>query len=75
MLSLSNEQPHGMLEIAQRQLIFDRLPRLSGSFFECAGPATVIVTTANVEYNVRFETLLAGKQRHKDRPGTDQPES
>ena len=26
----------------------------------------MIVTTPNVEYNVRFETLPAGKLRHKD---------
>jgi 3' terminal RNA ribose 2'-O-methyltransferase Hen1 len=44
-------------------------PRL-GAFervlFEFARPKTVIVTTPNVEYNVRFETLPAGKFRHRD---------
>jgi 3' terminal RNA ribose 2'-O-methyltransferase Hen1 len=44
-------------------------PRL-GAFervlFEFARPRTVIVTTPNVEYNVKFETLPAGKFRHKD---------
>jgi hypothetical protein len=34
--------------------------------FEFAKPATVIVTTPNVEYNVRFESLPAGHFRHKD---------
>jgi hypothetical protein len=34
--------------------------------FEFAKPRTVIVTTPNVEYNVRFETLPAGKFRHRD---------
>jgi 3' terminal RNA ribose 2'-O-methyltransferase Hen1 len=29
-------------------------------------PATVVLTTPNVEYNVRFETLPAGTFRHKD---------
>ena len=44
-------------------------PRLSAferALFEFASPRTVIVTTPNVEYNVRFETLPAGKFRHKD---------
>jgi len=31
-----------------------------------ARPKTVVVTTPNVEYNVRFDTLPAGKFRHKD---------
>jgi len=34
--------------------------------FECAKPGTVIVTTPNVEYNVLFETLPAGRFRHRD---------
>jgi hypothetical protein len=34
--------------------------------FEFARPATVVVTTPNVEYNVRFETLPAGRFRHRD---------
>ncbi|OUL28423.1 3' terminal RNA ribose 2'-O-methyltransferase Hen1 [Nostoc sp. T09] len=45
------------------------LPRL-GAFervlFEFARPKTVIVTTPNIEYNVKFENLPAGKLRHKD---------
>ena len=44
-------------------------PRLSAFervLFEFACPRTVVVTTPNVEYNVKFETLLAGKFRHKD---------
>ena len=44
-------------------------PRLSAFervLFEFARPKTVIVTTPNVEYNVRFETLTAGQFRHKD---------
>ena len=28
--------------------------------------STVVVTTPNVEYNVKFETLTAGKFRHRD---------
>jgi hypothetical protein len=34
--------------------------------FECARPATVVLTTPNAEYNVKWETLPAGKLRHKD---------
>jgi len=43
-----------------------RLAALERVVFECAKPGTVIVTTPNVEYNVKFETLPAGKLRHKD---------
>lgn len=43
-----------------------RLAAFERVLFEFAKPATVIVTTPNVEYNVRFETLLAGQFRHKD---------
>ncbi|HYG81632.1 MAG TPA: 3' terminal RNA ribose 2'-O-methyltransferase Hen1 [Pyrinomonadaceae bacterium] len=34
--------------------------------FEFARPATVVLTTPNVEYNVKFEGLPAGRFRHKD---------
>jgi 3' terminal RNA ribose 2'-O-methyltransferase Hen1 len=34
--------------------------------FEFARPRTVIVTTPNVEYNVRFDGLAAGSFRHRD---------
>jgi hypothetical protein len=34
--------------------------------FEYAQPATVIITTPNAEYNVRFPTLPAGQFRHRD---------
>jgi len=44
-------------------------PRLSAFervVWEFARPGTVVVTTPNAEYNVRWETLPAGKFRHKD---------
>ncbi|MEH1830622.1 MAG: 3' terminal RNA ribose 2'-O-methyltransferase Hen1 [Nostoc sp.] len=45
------------------------LPRL-GAFervlFEFAQPKTVLVTTPNIEYNIKFENLPAGKLRHQD---------
>ena len=34
--------------------------------FAHAQPGAVIVSTPNVEHNVRFETLLAGQLRHRD---------
>jgi 3' terminal RNA ribose 2'-O-methyltransferase Hen1 len=44
-------------------------PRLSAAeqnLFGSARPGTVVVTTPNVEYNVRWETLPAGQFRHRD---------
>ena len=43
-----------------------RLAAFERVVFEFARPGTVVVTTPNVEYNVRFETLPAGKLRHRD---------
>jgi len=43
-----------------------RLAAFERVLFEFARPTTVILTTPNVEYNVRFEGLPAGKFRHKD---------
>ncbi len=44
----------------------DRLPALERSVFQYAKPVTVVVTTPNVEYNVRFPTLPEGHSRHRD---------
>ncbi|MGW0878291.1 3' terminal RNA ribose 2'-O-methyltransferase Hen1 [Streptomyces sp. NPDC002671] len=43
-----------------------RLPALEYAVFGSARPRTVIVTTPNVEYNVRWESLPAGHVRHGD---------
>jgi 3' terminal RNA ribose 2'-O-methyltransferase Hen1 len=43
-----------------------RLRAFERVVFEQARPKSVIVTTPNVEYNVRFETLPAGQFRHPD---------
>ncbi|MGW0435199.1 3' terminal RNA ribose 2'-O-methyltransferase Hen1 [Micromonospora sp. NPDC003197] len=43
-----------------------RLPALAGTVFGHAQPTTVIVTTPNVEYNVRYEGLAPGAMRHAD---------
>jgi 3' terminal RNA ribose 2'-O-methyltransferase Hen1 len=44
----------------------ERLPALQHTLFGTARPRSVIVTTPNVEYNVRFETMPAGTLRHRD---------
>jgi 3' terminal RNA ribose 2'-O-methyltransferase Hen1 len=44
----------------------ERLPTLEYAVFGAARPGTVVVTTPNVEYNVRWETLPAGHVRHAD---------
>jgi 3' terminal RNA ribose 2'-O-methyltransferase Hen1 len=43
-----------------------RLAALERVVFENAQPGTVIVTTPNAEYNVKFESLPEGRFRHKD---------
>ncbi len=45
------------------------LPRLAAFervLFEFAQPKTVVVSTPNIEYNIKFENLPAGKLRHRD---------
>lgn len=43
-----------------------RLDALEQNVFGSARPSTVVVTTPNAEYNVRWETLPAGQLRHPD---------
>src|SRR5437899_8801025 len=43
-----------------------RLSALERVLFEFAGPRTVVVTTPNREYNVKWESLDAGRFRHPD---------
>lgn len=43
-----------------------RLAAFERVLFECARPGSVVVTTPNREYNVKWETLPAGKFRHRD---------
>ena len=43
-----------------RLVVFERV------LFEFACPRTVVLTTPNIEYNVKFENLQAGNYRHKD---------
>jgi 3' terminal RNA ribose 2'-O-methyltransferase Hen1 len=44
----------------------DRLSSMERVVFEFAQPKTVVVTTPNGEYNVKYETLTAGDFRHDD---------
>ena len=44
----------------------ERLPALEYAVFGAARPGTVVVTTPNAEYNVRWPTLPAGQVRHAD---------
>ncbi|HEU4643347.1 MAG TPA: 3' terminal RNA ribose 2'-O-methyltransferase Hen1 [Gemmatimonadaceae bacterium] len=43
-----------------------RLAAFERVAFEFARPGTVVLTTPNAEYNVRWETLPAGRFRHRD---------
>ena len=43
-----------------------RLAAFERVLFEFARPAAVVLTTPNQEYNVRWESLPAGKFRHRD---------
>ncbi|WP_230420312.1 3' terminal RNA ribose 2'-O-methyltransferase Hen1 [Catenulispora pinistramenti] len=43
-----------------------RLSALEHAVFRAAHPRAVVVTTPNAEYNVRYETLDAGRFRHSD---------
>ncbi len=43
-----------------------RLAAFERVLFEFARPGTVVLTTPNVEYNATWETLPAGKYRHRD---------
>ena len=43
-----------------------RLAAFERVLFECAKPKHIVITTPNREYNVRWETLPAGKFRHRD---------
>ncbi|MAF09214.1 3' terminal RNA ribose 2'-O-methyltransferase Hen1 [Candidatus Poribacteria bacterium] len=43
-----------------------RLPALEDAVFATARPSTIIVTTPNRDYNIRWPTLPAGDMRHAD---------
>jgi 3' terminal RNA ribose 2'-O-methyltransferase Hen1 len=43
-----------------------RLASFERVLFECARPGLVVLTTPNVEYNVKFPSLPTGRLRHRD---------
>ena len=43
-----------------------RLGAFERVLFDGARPSTVVITTPNAEYNVRFEGLPSGSLRHRD---------
>jgi 3' terminal RNA ribose 2'-O-methyltransferase Hen1 len=43
-----------------------RLAAFERVLFECAKPKNIVITTPNSEYNVKWESLPAGKFRHRD---------
>lgn len=54
-----------LMEVIEH-LDLPRLPALVRSVFARVRPTTVLVTTPNVEHNVRYEFLPAGQMRHRD---------
>ncbi|MFF5704006.1 3' terminal RNA ribose 2'-O-methyltransferase Hen1 [Streptomyces sp. NPDC012794] len=56
----------GVLSEVIEHVDLPRLPALEYAVFAAARPRTVLVTTPNAEYNVRWESLPAGHVRHRD---------
>lgn len=62
---LSGYDAAAVVEVIEH-LDASRLAAFERVVFEFARPGVVAITTPNVEYNVKFEGLPAGKFRHKD---------
>ncbi len=62
---LSGFEAAAVVEVVEH-LETERLPAFERVLFEHAAPGVVVLTTPNAEYNVRFETLPAGRHRHAD---------
>ena len=62
---LSGYEAAAVVEVIEH-LDSPRLAAFARILFEFARPQTVIITTPNIEYNPKFETLPAGQFRHKD---------
>lgn len=54
-----------LIEVIEH-LDLNRLAAMERVVFEFARPNSVIMTTPNIEYNIRFEGLPNGKLRHRD---------
>ena len=62
---LSGYDAAAIIEVIEH-LEVPRLAAFERVVFEFARPRTVVLTTPNREYNVKFENLQAGRFRHKD---------
>ncbi len=62
---LSSYDAAAVIEVIEH-LDAPRLAAFERVLFEFARPNTIILTTPNAEYNVKWENLPAGKFRHKD---------
>lgn len=62
---LANFEAAALVEVIEH-LDLPRLSALERVLFEFARPKTVVVTTPNREYNVKWPTLPAGAMRHAD---------
>jgi len=62
---LANYDAAAVVEVVEH-LDPPRLAAFERVLFEYAKPVTVVMTTPNREYNVKFETMPAGTFRHKD---------
>ena len=62
---LSGFEAAAALEVVEH-LDPSRLNAFERCLFEFARPLTAVMTTPNIEYNVKFEDLPAGKLRHRD---------
>ena len=62
---LSGYDAAAVIEVIEH-LDVPRLAAFERVIFEFTCPRTVVLTTPNIEYNVKFENLEAGSFRHKD---------
>lgn len=62
---LSGYDAAAVIEVIEH-LDVPRLAAFERVIFEFTGPRTVVLTTPNIEYNVKFENLEAGSFRHND---------
>jgi 3' terminal RNA ribose 2'-O-methyltransferase Hen1 len=62
---LSGYDAAAVVEVIEH-LDMPRLAAFERVLFEHARPGTVVLTSPNAEYNVRWESLPAGKFRHRD---------
>jgi 3' terminal RNA ribose 2'-O-methyltransferase Hen1 len=62
---LSGYDAATVIEVIEH-LDLDRLSSFERVLFEFAQPKIIVITTPNVEYNIKFSNLPQGKLRHRD---------